>query len=723
MIEELLKQLTLEEKIGMIHGAGLFRTEGVERLGIPPLYMSDGPMGVRAEFADNEWRSIGTTDDFVSYLPCNSAITSTWNRELAGRAGEVLGEETRGRGKDVILAPGINIKRSPLCGRNFEYMSEDPYLIEEMAVPMVQGIQKSDVAACVKHFAANSQETERLWVDTIVDERTLREIYYPGFKAAVEKGGSYSLMGAYNLLNGEHCCTSKSLLNKVLRGEWKFDGAVISDWGGVHDTKQAAESALDLEMDVTYDFDHQNMAEPLLEKVRAGEIDESLIDEKVRNLLRLMLRLNMIGENRENRKAGSYNTREHQQAVLEAARESIILLKNEEQILPLDEKKGKKIAVIGQNGAAIHSNGGGSAEIKALYEISPLMGIKKLLGGNAKVSYAPGYYIPGSENQSEINWQADSTKHLDETEEKAALQDGENKSADAELKMQEYRKEALALAAECDTVIFVGGLNHDYDVEGSDRADMKLPYGQDELIAELLRIKPDMIVVLYAGSPVEMPWKADAKAILWSYYAGMEGGTAIAETLFGRVNPSGKLAETFLCDEGQCPAHTIGTFARKDVVEYKEGVMVGYRYYDTEDTEVNFCFGHGLSYSEFEYRDMEVVPVEIPHDDSGEDGLATVRYQISLTIKNIGTRTAKEVVQLYVAPRASTVLRPYHELRGFEKIELQAGEKQRVTFTLTERAFAYYDEKAAKFVAETGVYEIQAGASARDIRLRQEVEV
>lgn len=724
MIEELLKQLTLEEKIGMIHGAGLFRTEGVERLGIPSLYMSDGPMGVRAEFADNEWRSTGTTDDFVSYLPCNSAIASTWNRKLAGRAGEVLGEETRGRGKDVILAPGINIKRSPLCGRNFEYMSEDPYLIEEMVVPMVQGIQKSDVAACVKHFAANSQETERLWVDTIVDERTLREIYYPGFKAAVEKGGIFSLMGAYNLLNGEHCCTSKSLLNKVIRGEWKFDGAIISDWGGVHDTNLAAESALDLEMDVTYDFEHQNMAIPLLEKVRAGEIDESLIDEKVRNLLRMMLRLNMIGENRDKRKAGSYNTWEHQQAVLEVARESLVLLKNEEQILPLDEKKEKKIAVIGQNGATIHSNGGGSAEIKALYEISPLMGIKKLLGGSAKVSYAPGYYIPGRENQSKVNWQADSTKHLDETEEKAAPQDAENKPADEELKKQEYREEALALAAECDAVIFIGGLNHDYDVEGYDRADMKLPYGQDELIAELLKIRPDMIVVIYAGSPVEMPWKEDAKAILWSYYAGMEGGTAIAETLFGRVNPSGKLAETFIRDVSQCPAHTIGTFAKKDVVEYKEGVMVGYRYYDTEDIEVNFCFGHGLSYSEFEYRDMKVVPVESWNEESlCEDGLSSVRYQISFTVKNIGTRTAKEVVQLYVAPKASKVVRPYHELRGFEKIELQPGQKQHVTFTLTEKAFAYYDEKAAEFVAETGAYEIQAGASSRDIRLWQDIEI
>lgn len=340
-IGKLLEQLTLEEKIGMIHGAGLFRTEGVERLSIPPLFFSDGPMGVRAEFVDNEWRNTGTTDDFVSYLPCNSAVASTWNRELAGEEGRVLGEEARGRGKDMILAPGINIKRSPFCGRNFEYMSEDPYLISELVVPMVKGIQQSDVAACVKHFAANSQETERLWVDTKVSPQTLEEIYFPGFRAAVQKGGVHAVMGAYNLLNGEHCCTSKKLLNGILRRDWGFDGVVVSDWGGVHDTREAAEAAIDVEMEVTYDFDQQYLAEPLLKMVRSGEISEALIDEKVRNILRLMFRLHMIGEKRETRKTGTYNSREHQDTVLKIARESVVLLKNEEECLPLDAKKGE----------------------------------------------------------------------------------------------------------------------------------------------------------------------------------------------------------------------------------------------------------------------------------------------------------------------------------------------------------------------------------------------
>ncbi len=541
-IDELAEQLTLEEKISMIHGAGLFRTGSVARLGIPSLYMSDGPMGVRAEFADDEWRSVGTTDDFVSYLPCNSAIASTWNRKLAGMAGEVLGEETRGRGKDVILAPGINIKRSPLCGRNFEYMSEDPRLIEELVVPMVQGIQKSDVAACVKHFAANSQETERLFVDTKVDERTLQEIYFPGFKAAVEKGGIFSLMGAYNLLNGEHCCMSKSLLNRELREKWGFDGVIVSDWGGVHDTRLAAESALDIEMDVKYQFDGHFMAQPLLEKIKAGEISEELVTEKVRNILRLMLRLNMIGVNRKNRKAGSYNTPEHRETLLTVARESVVLLKNEEHVLPLvvpknDEPK-HTVAVIVAHSAAQHAGGGGSAEIKALYEITPLMGIKRLLGGNVKVSYAPGYVIPGEKEKPEVNWQADSTKQENQaagenagkeqehgreipveassqehgSEEPAgdglqgSVKEYTEKTSDLLQTQEKYLREAVELAKESDTVIFVGGLNHDYDVEGRDRTDMELPYGQDALIDALLAVKPGTVIVLYGGSPVKMPW-------------------------------------------------------------------------------------------------------------------------------------------------------------------------------------------------------------------------
>lgn len=712
-IEELLASLTLEEKINMIHGAGLFRTGSAQRLDIPSLYMSDGPMGVRAEFADNEWRSVGTTEDFVSYLPCNSAVASTWNRALAKKAGEVLGEEARGRGKDVILAPGINIKRSPLCGRNFEYMSEDPRLIEELVVPMVQGIQENDVAACVKHFAANSQETERLFVDTKVDERTLQEIYFPGFKAAVEKGKIFSLMGAYNRLNGEHCCMGKNLLNKELRENWGYDGTIISDWGGVHDTKAAAESALDIEMDVTYKFDAHFMADPLLLKIKEGEIPEEFVTEKVRNILRMMLRLKMIGVDKEKRKSGTYNTKEHQQAVLEVARESVILLKNEDEILPLCPKTVGKVAVIGANAAAIHSNGGGSAEIKALYEISPLMGIKKLLGGNVKVSYAPGYLIPKKENPTEVNWQADSTKHLEAEKEGSKTGEERNPQESEQEKKQKYLQEAVRLAKESDTVIFVGGLNHDFDVEGKDRKDMKLPYGQDEVLGAVLEARPETVVVMFSGSPVEMPWIDRAKAVVWSYYAGMEGGTALAEVLFGKVNPSGKLAETFIKQVEQCPAHCIGTFGRTDFVEYKEGVMVGYRYYDTQQTEVNFCFGHGLSYSTFTYRNLEI-------GSWSGDGNVTV----SFTVTNEGSVAGKETVQLYVAPKEpSELTRPCHELKAFDKIMLEPGETKRVLFTLNSKDFSCYDVEKKEFTVIPGRYEIQAAASSRDIRLKGEFSV
>lgn len=705
-IEALIKEMTLEEKLGMIHGAGLFRTEGVKRLGIPPLYMSDGPMGVRCEFQNLKWETAGTTEDFVTYLPSNSAIASTWNKKLAYEAGSVLGEEARGRKKDVILAPGINIKRSPLCGRNFEYMSEDPKLIEEMAVPFIEGVQSQDVAACVKHFAANSQETERLFVDTIVDDRTLQEIYLPAFHAAVQQAKSYAIMGAYNRLNGEHCCTSHSLLNQILRQDWGYDGVVISDWGGVHDTTLAANSGLDVEMDVTYEVEKHYMADALYEKVKAGELSEKLIDEKVRNLLRLMFRLKMIGSKAGERKAGAYNTPEHQQKVREVARESIILLKNEKGHLPLQKENCKKIAIIGENAFKLHANGGGSAEIKALYEISPLLGIKQLLGGNVEICTARGYETPSQKTAWEENWQADSTKN---TEENAVK--GNDWKPDPK-RQQELREEAVLLAQECDEVIFIGGLNHEYDVEGKDRADMKLPYGQDALLDALLSVRQDMTIVLVAGSPVEMPWLEKAENLIWCYYAGMEGGRALAEVLFGEVNPSGKLAETMIKTISDCPAHTIGTFGNKDTVTYKEGIMVGYRYYDTNQTEVNFCFGHGLSYTNFSYSSLEVKKENTDSD--------SWKLTITCKIKNEGKREGAEAVQLYLAPQtALETQRPVHELKAFEKVCLNSGEEKEIRFVLSEKEISYYDVEKKKFVPDTGKYQIQIGASSRKILLEE----
>lgn len=670
-VKSLTAMLTLEEKIGMIHGAHFFATQGVERLGIPPLVMSDGPMGVRQEFEPDSWKAVGNSDDYVTYLPCNSALAATWNRDLAFAAGSVLGAEARGRGKDIILAPGINIKRSPLCGRNFEYFSEDPYLTGELAVSFIQGIQQWDVAACVKHFAVNNQETQRLWVDVEIDETVLREIYLPAFYACLTKGKSLSVMGAYNKIYGEHCCQSQYLLHDILREKWGYEGVVVSDWGAVHDTELAALSELDIEMSVTDNFDEYFMANPLKKDVEQGIIPESRIDEKVMRILELMMQLHMIDNGEEiERKSGTYNNSEHRQTALVTARESIVLLKNEGKILPLDAKKIQKVLVVGENAQRSHSDGGGSAEIKALYEISPLMGIKMFLGGSVRVDFIKGYEHDEKEAEGGVNWQEKS------------LEDGGGHGRNTQKEDQvsarkraALRREAVERAKAYDAVIYIGGLNHDYDSEGMDRNDMILPYEQDLLIQELLQVKPEMIVVLMGGSPVEMGrWIDRAPAVVWSYYAGMEGGTALAEVLFGRVNPSGKLPETFYKNHRDCSAHAIGEFAGERSVVYREGVFVGYRYNETFGVEPEFCFGHGLSYTQFTYEDAVY-----EESENGND--------VVCRITNTRACAGAETVQVYriacrdqdVLPRPKNVselkhLRPLKELIGFGKIYLNSGE-------------------------------------------------
>lgn len=680
--EDLTCQLTLKEKIGMIHGAQLFCTAPVDRLGIPALTMSDGPMGVRQEFEPASWKSVGNHDDYVTYLPCNSALASTWNRELAKFTGEVLGAEARGRGKDVILGPGVNIKRSPLCGRNFEYFSEDPYLTKEMAVPYIKGVQNWDVAACVKHFAANNQETQRLWVDVKIDEKALREIYLPAFYDAVKKGNSYTVMGAYNKIYGEHCCQSDFLLNQILRKEWGYDGVVISDWGGVHDTEAAADSGLDIEMSVTDNFDEYCMAEPLKKMVEEGKVSEKVIDEKVIHILILMQRLHMLDGGR---KSGAYNMPEHRQAALDVARESVVLLKNSGGRLPISPEKTKKILVIGENADLIHATGGGSAEIKALYEITPLMGIKMLLGGNTKVTYVKGYCQDPKQENQDRNWQADSLKNGG----------GEIESVNqADKALMLYRRllreEALMKAKEFDQVIFIGGLNHEQDCEGNDRADMKLPYDQDRLIEELLEVNPNTVITMVGGSPVEMGrWINRADSVLWSWYAGMEGGRALAEVLFGRVNPSGKLPESFYKTHLDCSAHAWGNFAEKETADYAEGVFVGYRYLDAYHVEPEFCFGHGLSYTSFSYELAELIE---------ENGRVYAECQIA----NTGEMDGKETVQVYLAPKNRTEDEPVCQLKGFGKIFLKSGEKKKLRVEIED-----YSEKM----------DVWIGSSVKDIRI------
>lgn len=705
-IQELIQKMTLEEKIHMIHGAGLFRTEGVPRLGIPPLKMSDGPMGVRHEFPDASWIPTGYSDDYVSYLPSNSALASAWNRELAEGAGEVLGEEARGRGKDVILGPGINIKRSPLCGRNFEYMSEDPYLTGELAVPFIQGIQKADVSACVKHFAMNNQETERMSVEVKARDRAVREIYFPAFRRAAREGNAYSFMGAYNQFRGEHCCESRFLLGDILREEWGYDGMIVSDWGGVHSTEKAAESPLDIEMSVEYNFDEYHMAEPLRKAVEDGKVSEALVDEKVKNILRLMFRLHMLGD--VPRKKGAYNTPEHRQKILDIAREATVLLKNDNHCLPLetaDTYTGmpEKILVIGDNAVRLHSNGGGSAEIKALYETSPLLGIKKILGGSAEIKYVPGYYADDLEGDgSEVSWQEDSLE--------GGYRSGkeENISAEIREKRRSLREEAVKLAAEYDKVILIGGQNHLQDLEGQDRPDMRLPYEQDQLIEGVLDVNPNTILVMVSGSPVEMPWIKKAHTLIWQWYAGMEGGTALAEVIFGLTEPSGRLPETFPVSHRDCSAHCVGEFPGNKTVDYKEDIFVGYRYYDTKEIPVLFPFGYGLSYTEFKMWDLKA---KVQKDGS---------VHISLEVQNTGKRNGKEVVQIYVG-RKNAPDRPKKELKEFRKISLSPGEKKTVDFTLTENAFQIYDEEKGEFTVISGAYMIYAGSSVNDIWDKTEV--
>lgn len=730
-IERLLQKMTLDEKIAMIHGAGLFQTGAVERLDIPPLKCSDGPMGVRNDFYQDRWITLGNNDDSVSYLPSNSALASSWNTELAYQSGQVLGAETRGRGKDVILAPGINIKRDPLCGRNFEYMSEEPKLTADMAVPFIKGIQENDVAACVKHFACNGQETDRLMVDTIVDERTLYELYLPAFKAAVQEGGAYSLMGAYNKLNGKHCCENKSLLDFILREEWRFDGAVISDWGGIHSTKAAAEVTMDLDMSVFSDFDQYKFANPLKEAVLNGEISESSVDDKVRNILRLMFRLKMIGKQKNTRKAGVYNSPAHRETLLRTAEETMILLKNEKNKLPLDKKKVKKIAVIGQNASKIHSDGGGSAEINALYEISPLMGLKTYLGGNIQIVYEKGYFVPEKEKTYAHNWQETSLDELEDTNIGMADRDAavtsedvaeriavakkeeERRAAEEEKENQLIRKKnaklferAVAAAKEADEVIFIGGLNHDFDSEGGDKRDMKLPYEQDLLIEELLKVRKDTVIVLIGGAPVEMPWREKAETILWSYYAGMETGNAFARIIFGEVNPSAKLAETFPVRYEDCVTAKNGQFGLRGSITLSEGLYVGYRYFEKERITPAFCFGHGLSYTQFAYSGLTL---------KQEQGKI---MKVSFTVKNIGKCAGSETAQIYVAPIAPKVDRPVKELKAFVKVKLLPGKSKKVTVVLKQLDFAYFNTDIHGYSADAGDYEILVGASSADIRLR-----
>ncbi len=687
-ITALIKKMTLEEKVNMLHASSSFTSGGVKRMGIPEMVTSDGPHGVRVEHGRG-WDIVKDVEDAGTYLPTGNTLAATWNPQLGYAFGTVLGSEAKYRGKDVILGPGINIIRTPLNGRNFEYLSEDPYLISKMVVGEIKGIQDQGISACVKHYAANNQEYERDFIDVEMSERALREIYLPGFKAAVTIGKVNTLMGAYNKFRGQFCTHNEYLINKILKGEWGFKGLVMSDWGAVHNTMQALYNGTDLEMGTDLSMlPHPNygkffMGDTVITLVKSGKVPVALIDDKVRRILRVMYATHMIGEKRQ---PGAYNTRAHQLTALKIAEEGIVLLKNENNTLPLKVSAIKNIAVIGENASRENAYGGGSSQVKAKYEITPLAGLKNLLGSKVNIQYAQGYKIArGAKDDDEMIKQA----------------------ADA--------------ASKADVAIVVGGWTHGYnynvwgdnayDAESVDKPDMNMPFGQDKLIQAVIKANPRTIVVLMGGGAIDMSkWVDKAPAIVEGWYPGMEGGNAIAKVLFGEVNPSGKLPMTFPKKLKDVPAEKIGEYPGKDgIVNYKDDIFVGYRYYDTYNVEPQFAFGHGLSYTTFKYDHIAV---------KSQGAVSTV----TLSVKNTGMVTGGEVVQLYIHKQTTAIKRAEKELKAFQKVFLKPGESKAITLTLDADAFKYYNEQRRQWVVEKGAYDVLVGSSSRDLRLKATVQ-
>lgn len=689
-INNLINQMTLDEKISMIHANSKFTSAGIERLNIPEWKLSDGPHGVREEINRDDWDPAGLDNDFATYLPVGTALAATWNPDLALEFGQVLGREARGRGKDVILGPGINIHRTPLCGRNFEYMSEDPLLISNLAVPYIQGVQSQDVAACVKHFALNNQEYERFRVNVEVDERTLREIYLPGFEAAFIEGKSLTVMSAYNKFRGDWCSENEYLLTDILKNEWGFEGVVISDWDGTHSTVKAAKAGLDLEMGTNKSsYNDYYFADALKEAVENGEVAEEIINDKVRRILTVMYRTNVFNKDRS---TGEFVSDRNFESARKIAEEAVVLLKNENSILPLNKTQIKSIAVIGENADRKHAYGGGSSAIKAKYEITPLEGLKNKLGGSVNINYAQGY-----KSTTLFNW---SDGRID------------TGKSDADY-VKRLRDEAVETAKNSDYVIMFMGLNHDFDMESVDRTEMTLPYEQDALIKGILEVNNNVIVVLISGQPVEMnEWINNTPAVIQGWYSGSEAGNVFADILFGDVNPSGKLPFTFPKKLEDTPAFKFGDIPGDGLeVEYKEGVFVGYRYYDSFNVEPLFPFGHGLSYTEFEISDLKLSNDKLQIDEE---------IVLEVNVKNTGKSAGKEVVQLYINDVESSVERPNKELKGFEKVSLAPGESKKVEFRINTKQLSFYDIETRKFKAEHGKFTALIGTSSKDIKQKKE---
>ena len=691
-IEDLLSRLSLDEKIALVHANGTFRSGGVERLGIPYLWTDDGPQGVREEVALTSWASAGRTDDYATAMPPGLTLAAAWDPALAAECGKVIGKEACARGKNVLLGPGMNIIRTPLCGRNYDYYGEDPWLSASIAVGYVEGLQSEDTVACIKHFALNNQEQYRGSIDVDVDERTLREIYLPAFEACVRQGHAMAVMAAYNRFRGEYCAQNAYLLQTVLKGEWGFTGSVISDWGATHDTREAATKGLDLEMGSRGAFEDYHFARELKEGVEKGTYPVSLLDDKVRRNLRMLFASGGI----DGRKPGSLNTAAHLEVARRVAAEGAVLLKNDGALLPIDASRVRSIAVIGENAVRTFAAGGNSAGVKAFREITSLQGIVARAGPSVNITYSQGYSQPKPHRWSKADLAGVRVEEVASVtpEEARALVD-----------------RAVEAARSAEVAIVFAGLTHQAhaDDEGTDRYDLGLPANQAELISRVAAANPRTVVVLVDGSPVDMePWLGKVPSVLEAWYGGSEAGRAQAALLFGDENPSGKLPCTFPRALADTPAAHGGPRAYPGVdgtVHYDEGLLVGYRWYDTKAIEPLYPFGFGLSYTRFAYSDLRIA-------SSGADC-----FVVTFDVQNTGQRAGCEVAQLYVHEDHPEVSRPEKELKGFARVALAPGEKKPVSIRLNPRSFATYSPSAKSWVVAKGVYTILVGSSSRDLRL------
>lgn len=661
-IKKLISDMTLEEKAGLCSGATFWTTKAIERLGIPSIMLTDGPHGLRKQDGDVDHMGMNESVPATCF-PSAVGLATSWNRELIFRVGEALGKECQAEGVSILLGPGANIKRSPLCGRNFEYFSEDPYLTGELAAEHIAGVQSQGVGTSLKHFALNNQEHRRMTTEAVVDERTLREIYLTGFEIAVKKSQPWTVMSAYNRLNGTYCSENETLLTQILKEEWGHEGFVVSDWGAVNEAAASVAAGMELEMPASGQ-------RKIIAAVESGQLPEKALDRAVERLLTVIFKAV------ENKKPDAiYDKEAHNQLARETARETMVLLKNDDNLLPLPRKG--KIAIIGALAKQVRYQGGGSSNIKPTKLDNIREEIEKSARGEAEIGFAQGYDL------------------------------------DSDAIAESLLEEAKRLAAQSDTAILCVGLPEHYESEGYDRKHLDLPANQVHLIEQIASVQSNVVVVLSNGAPIVMPWLGKVKAVLEAYLGGQAVGGAVADLLFGEANPSGKLAETFPKSLKQNPSHPYFP-GEGDRVEYREGLFVGYRYYEAKDIEPLFPFGYGLSYTTFAYSNLQLDKCDITDQDT---------VQVMVKVKNTGKRFGKEIVQLYVCDVASSVIRPEKELKGFAKIALEPGEEQTVSFRLDKRSFAYFNVQLKDWHVQSGEFEILIGSSSRDIALRSTLNV